>query len=169
MSINCKGRLAVIANSTRLIAFGIMLTLNLPGLARADEPLVNTTEENVAIHGYDPVAYFEAGEPRRGSPDYTALWQDAEWHFASDANRRRFLSDPQRYAPRYGGFCAYAASYGQIADIDPSAWSIIDGHLYLNYSERVREIWRPRAAEFIPDADTLWPMVIEEHARSEGQ
>lgn len=161
--------LAVIRPAIRFIGLGFIAAAGLCGPAQAIEPLVNTSGDNLAIHGYDPVSYFVQGQPRQGLARYKALWQGAEWHFATEANRQRFLSDPERYAPRYGGFCAYAASYGQIADIDPNAWSIIDGRLYLNYSKRVREIWRPRADEFIPDADILWPMVVKDQSGSQGE
>jgi hypothetical protein len=149
----------------RPMAMGLILAC-LCSQVQAIEPLINTDESNVAIHGYDPVAYFVAGEARLGSPQQTTLWQGAQWRFESEANLQRFVSDPQRYAPRYGGFCAYAVSYGQTADIDPAAWTIIDGRLYLNFSERVRQIWRPRTGEFIPDADILWPTIVEDRAQS---
>lgn len=75
---------------------------------------------------------------------------------AGAAHRDAFKHDPERYAPALGGFCAYAMSLGQFADVDPDAWGVIDGRLYLNYRLRVRELWRPRAAEFIPDAEQYW-------------
>jgi hypothetical protein len=81
----------------------------------------------------------------------------APWHFASAENRQAFAETPRDYAPQFGGFCAYAASFGQFADVDPNAWTIVDGKLYLNYSLRVRDTWRRNAAELIGDAETLWP------------
>ncbi len=119
--------------------------------------VVNTDDAGIAIHGYDPVAYFVRGEATPGEPAFGVEWSGATWLFDNVEYRQMFLDDPMRYAPRLGGFCAYAASHGQFADIDPRAWSIVNGRLYLNFSLRVREIWRPRADEFIADAEELWP------------
>jgi YHS domain-containing protein len=124
---------------------------------QADNHAINVDEEGVAIHGYDPVAYFTQATPVKGQAQYAYNWSGATWWFADDSNRQAFIANPQRYAPQFGGFCAYAASYGQFADIDPQAWSIVNDRLYLNFNQRVRQIWRPRAAEFIDDAEQLWP------------
>lgn len=138
-------------------ACGLVWLLAWSPLVLAASAMVNGDESGVAIHGYDPVAYFVAGEARKGSPDYSYRWHDATWWFENEQHRRSFEERPDAYAPQFGGFCAYAASYGQFADVDPRAWSIVDGKLYLNFSPRVRAIWHPRAAEFIGDADQLWP------------
>ena len=135
----------------------VFLWLFLPVLAWAYEGQYNIDRQGRAIHGYDPVAYFTAGQATPGRPDLRYRWSGADWLFASPENRRAFAAEPRRYAPQYGGFCAYAASFGQFADGDPRAWTLVDGRLYLNYSPRVRETWRSRADEFIRDADTLWP------------
>ncbi len=135
----------------------VLALLCLPLAAWAENHAVNVDEQGVAIHGYDPVAYFVLGRPVRGRPELAYHWSDADWWFASQANRKAFMAEPDHYAPQFGGFCAYAASYGQFADVDPKAWTIHRGRLYLNYSLRVRETWRPRADEFIGDAEQLWP------------
>jgi YHS domain-containing protein len=138
----------------------LFLTLSLmmvPYLSLAANNLVNINEDAVAIHGYDPVAYFDAGEAEPGQSNLSYKWSGATWLFSVARNRQAFIDNPTKYAPQFGGFCAYAASYGQFADIDPEAWTIVNGKLYLNYSLRVREIWRPRAGEFIGDAEQLWP------------
>ena len=127
----------------------------------AAEGLVNTDKQGIAIHGYDPVAYFLGGKPLPGKAELAYRWSGATWLFSSADNRQTFIENPQRYAPQFGGFCAYAASYGQFADVDPQAWSIVNGKLYLNYSLRVRQIWRPRAAEFNGDAEQLWPTMTQ--------
>jgi hypothetical protein len=139
----------------------ILLLSMFPVLALGADGLVNADKQGIAIHGYDPVAYFVADKPVPGRPDLAYKWSGATWLFSSTDNRQAFIDDPQRYAPQYGGFCAYAASYGQFADTDPQAWSIVDDKLYLNYSVRVRHTWRPRAAEFIGDADQLWPTMTD--------
>lgn len=110
-----------------------------------------------AVKGYDVVAYHTEGAPRRGSRDFRHEWQDATWHFASAENRDRFAADPERYAPRYGGFCAYAVSQGVTADIDPHAWRIVDGRLYLNLNPGVQAIWEQDIPGYIAKADAHWP------------
>ncbi len=108
----------------------------LPALAQA----INTAG-GAAIQGFDPVAYFTRGAPTRGNPAITTQWRGAEWRFASEANRAAFLAEPERYAPAFGGFCAYAVSEGYTASIDPRAWRIVDGRLYLNYSVGIQRTW----------------------------
>lgn len=118
---------------------------------------VNTTGKGVALKGYDPVAYFNEGGPTKGSPNFTHQWMGAEWHFASAENRDQFSADPERYAPQYGGYCAYAVSEGHTANINPEAWKIVDGKLYLNYSKGVQKKWEKDQAGRIQAADENWP------------
>jgi len=133
--------------------------------AWAGNPLINKGADNVAIKGYDPVAYFVDARATPGKPEYRHNWRGATWYFGSEENRQRFVREPERYAPQYGGYCAYAASFGQLANIDPQSWSIVNGKLYLNFSSRVQQIWKPRSNEFIGDADQLWPGVVKQHSR----
>jgi YHS domain-containing protein len=135
----------------------ILIFVSAPFWALAANNLINTGKGGPAIHGYDPVAYFNAGKPVQGQADLSYAWSGATWLFSSAANRQAFIDDPQRYAPQFGGFCAYAVSFAQFADVDPEAWTIRDGKLYLNYSKHIRDTWRPRADEFIGDAEQVWP------------
>lgn len=98
--------------------------------------LVNTGPDKVAIKGHDPVAYFTEGRPMQGSPEFTHSWNDAVWHFVSAEQRDLFAADPERYAPQFGGHCAMALTRGEIRTIDPTAWAIVDGRLYLSYTKR---------------------------------
>jgi len=114
-----------------------------------------------AIRGHDPVAYFDRKGPVKGSKQFSHSWRGAIWHFASVENRDRFAAAPEKYAPQYGGYCAYAVAQGYTADIDPAAWSIVDERLYLNYSLRVRERWNRDVMGHIRKADANWPAVLE--------
>lgn len=143
-------------------AAGMLLLFWVASVVSAENLAINADADGVAIHGYDPVAYFEDGGPRQGRRELAYHWRDADWWFTTPAHREAFVADPERFAPRFGGFCAYAASYGQFADIDPKAWTLHQGRLYLNYSLRVRKTWRPRADEFIGDAEQLWPDMRQE-------
>lgn len=119
----------------------------------ADE--IFTTEEG-AIRGYDPVAYHTQSKAVRGLPSITHQWNGATWRFATRANRDRFAADPERYAPRYGGFCAYGTSRGYKVSTDPEAFAIVDGKLYLNYSKPVQATWNLDRAGYIRKADENW-------------
>ncbi len=111
----------------------------------------------VAIQGYDPVAYVTQSAAVEGDAGITADYNGATYQFASAANRDTFLANPARYAPQYGGFCAYAVSKGYTAPIDPQAFSVVDNKLYLNYSKSVRGIWSKDIPGNIVKGDTNWP------------
>ena len=81
--------------------------------------------------------------------------------FASAEHRERFAADPQRYAPQYGGYCAWAVSQGYTASSDPDAWKIVDKKLYLNYSKDVQKTWEQDVPGNITKADTNWPKVLD--------
>jgi hypothetical protein len=118
--------------------------------------------QGLAIKGYDPVAYHKDGQPAEGSSKYEFVWKDAKWRFASAANRDLFKADPERYAPRYGGYCAWAVSQGYTASVDPqNAWAIVDGKLYLNYSVAIKERWEKDIPGNIQSADANWPGVLK--------
>jgi YHS domain-containing protein len=116
-------------------------------------------QEGVAIAGADPVAYFNQGAYIPGSDQFTYEWSGATWQFASAENRDAFADDPAAYAPQYGGFCAWAVSQGYTAAVDPEAWKIVDGKLYLNYDSNVQARWERDIPGNIAKADTNWPEV----------
>jgi YHS domain-containing protein len=116
-------------------------------------------KDGVALRGYDPVAYFKAGQPTRGSAQYKADYKGSTFHFASQANRDAFAADPARFAPQYGGYCAYGTANGYKAAIDPAAFTVVDGKLYLNYNRDVQQQWSKDIPGFISKADKNWPSV----------
>ena len=128
--------------------------------AQAAEDPVFKTFLGTAINGYDPVAYFTEGKPVEGSSDHAYDWNGAEWHFASAENLETFKADPEKYAPQYGGYCAYAVSKGATAPTDPEAWTIHEGRLYLNFSLEVRGIWKEDIPGNVAKADANWPGVL---------
>ena len=130
-----------------------------PGLARAAGGAVYA-ENGLALRGTDPMSYFTHGEPRPGSPEIGLMWRDAIWLFESEASRARFEMNPQAYAPRYGGYCAYAMAEGALASSVPEAFTLHGDRLYLNYSLPVRERWRSDMAGYIAEADAHWPEVL---------
>ncbi len=116
----------------------------------------------VAISGYDPVAYFTANKAVRGDPAFTAQYAGATYRFASAADRDLFTADPARYVPQFGGFCAYGTAEGHKAPIDPEAFTIVDGKLYLNYNKEVWATFRQDTAGYISKAGANWPTVEQQ-------
>ncbi len=105
-----------------------------------------------AIQGYDPVAYFSQRKPVEGATAITHTWKNAVWHFSTVANRDSFVANPEKYAPQFGGWCAYGWAQGYPAKIDPDAWSIVEGKLYLNYNREVQQLWDKKQTEYIAKA-----------------
>ena len=137
----------------------LILTFLFATVAFAGAPVdaVNKTGAGIAIKGYDPVAYFTQGAPVKGSSQFAHQWMGATWLFANSQDRDLFMASPEKYAPQYGGYCAYAVSQGHTAGIDPEAWTIIDGKLYLNYSKGVQRKWQMDTKGGIEQADKNWP------------
>jgi YHS domain-containing protein len=112
--------------------------------------------DNGAIDGYDPVSYFSEGSAERGSPDISAEWNGATWHFTSTEHRDDFVANPKKYAPQYGGYCALGMAHGGGVPTNPEAWTIYDGKLYLNMIKDVSITWRYSPDKLIPRADAKW-------------
>lgn len=144
-----------------LLSLIVVLGIVLSPAARASD--VNAADVNaasgLAVQGHDPVAYFTDGRPVKGDRRFQHDWNGVTWRFASAEHRDAFAAKPERFAPRYGGFCAYALAKGYRADIDPEAWTIVDDRLYLNYSKRVRNLWLQDVPGHIAAADQNWPNV----------
>jgi YHS domain-containing protein len=113
----------------------------------------------IAIRGTDPVAYFKEGRAVKGLEGFTATHKGSVFRFASAANRDAFAAAPERYAPQYGGFCAYAVAMGYKASIDPDAFTIVDGKLYLNFNKPTEVLWRKDIPGYIKKGDANWPVV----------
>lgn len=114
-----------------------------------------------ALNGYDPVSYFTDGGPTKGQDDLTYQWNGAEWTFASADNLAAFKENPEKYAPAYGGYCAYAVSQGGDSGGDPEVWTIHQGRLYLNYSRSVQKKWDQDRDGYIEKADQNWPEAVQ--------
>lgn len=126
--------------SKSLIVAGFVTTSVFVVSAGSPKPPVNSVD-GVALKGYDAVAYFTEAKPVRGQAQFRLVWNGAVWRFASAEHRDFFMAMPEKYAPRFGGYCAWAVSHGYTADGDPEAWKIVDGKLYINYSRRVQKRW----------------------------
>lgn len=128
--------------------------------ARADASSPVFSSAGIAINGTDPVAYFDVGAATPGREIFAADWTGVRWLFASAANRDLFAANPDRYAPAYGGYCAWAASRGYIADTVSEAWTIHEGRLFLNASLRIRRRWERDIPGNVARADMNWPGIL---------
>ncbi len=117
-----------------------------------------------AIRGYDPVAYFIESKPVKGVPAFTYDWQEVTWSFASAANRDTFKANPTKYAPQFGGYCAYGLSEGHKSPTDPDAFTVVDDKLYLNYNPKVKVLWTKDRDTRIKAANEKWPALKDSKA-----
>ena len=141
------------------LIFGLILSFCAGSVLALDA--INTPwYGNVAIEGYDPVAYFLESKPVEGSDSHQSEWSGASWHFKSAENKALFDANPEKYAPQYGGYCAWAASQNTVAGIEPEQWTIVDGKLYLNYDAEVKGKWLVDTAKHIADGDKNWPGLL---------
>lgn len=127
----------------------------------ADDPIYTGIFNNRAVSGYDAVAYFKAGKPVKGDAKFTTEYMGAEWYFSSQENLDEFVAEPAKYAPQYGGHCAWAVANGYTASGDPNQWKIVDGKLYLNYNAEVKADWEVDIPGFIMKADVNYPKLVD--------
>lgn len=143
--------------SRRAILVGaFLLMVPLPGFT-AQREVFTGSFPGVAINGYDAVAYFTANTPVPGDPTIVSDWNGVTWRFSNEENKAAFVAAPEKYAPQYGGYCAYAVSKGAKAKTEPAAFTIVDGKLYLNHSLDVRAIWGKDITANVANADKNWP------------
>lgn len=133
----------------------------LSATVHAAEPVYTGWFSDVAVGGYDVVAYFSRDQAIEGSAEYRMQWHGAEWRFASAEHLARFRESPERYAPAYGGYCAYAVADGTTAAGHPEYWAIHEGRLYLNYDAETREQWNADREAHIAAADAHWRDIVE--------
>ncbi|NQU60880.1 MAG: YHS domain protein [Rhodospirillales bacterium] len=142
-----------------LMATGLLLAMPESAVAKSE---VNASFiGSVAIEGTDPVAYFTEGKAEKGLSKFNHSWKGATWRFKSAANQKAFAADPEKYAPQFGGYCAWAVSQGYTAAIDPEAWTIHGGKLYLNFSKGVQAEWAQDIPGNIAKGEKNWPQALE--------
>ena len=133
---------------------GLLLALAVTSVAQAQA--VNADKSGLALYGYDAVAYQTDSSAQKGSEAFTAVHDGATYRFATAANRDAFLANPDKYLPAYGGYCAYGVSRGYKVKIDPEAFRVVEGRLYLNYDKGVQATWLKDIAGYIAKANANW-------------
>ena len=144
---------------TLMLALGLLPVV--PSAALAKAKINSSFIGSVAIEGTDTVAYFTEGKTVKGSSGFTHQWKGATWRFKNAANRDAFAASPEKYSPQFGGYCAWAVSQGYTAGIDPEAWKVVQGKLYLNYSKGVQSQWVEDIPGNIAKAESNWPGVLD--------
>ncbi len=147
----------------------LALTLFTMTSAIAAQP-INTLERSglwgykhngIAIRGFDTVAYFTEGKPMEGSEKFASDWKGAKWLFANQAHLDLFEADPEKYAPQYGGYCAYGIAVDNLVKIEGNLWDIVDGKLYLNFDKKFQNKWRADIEGYIKSADKKFDGLLE--------
>jgi YHS domain-containing protein len=147
--------------TTILMALLAVMTIFAAPAANAADPIYTSTFSNIAVGGYDTVSYFSGQGPVKGKSEFSTNWQGAKWNFASAQNLASFKSNPEKYAPQYGGYCAWAASQGSLAKGNPQQWHIENGKLYLNVNKKIKQTWLADKTNFITKADQKFPALIQ--------
>jgi YHS domain-containing protein len=145
----------------KLISISVFVFIVLTAIAYADTVKPVNVKEGIAIRGYDAVAYFKVSKRVQGNEQYQHTWNGATWYFSSEANRDAFAKDPEKYAPQFGGYCAYAASRDYIYDADPNFWKIVDGKLYLNFNGDAKKEWEKDIPTNIKKGNENWPDLMK--------
>jgi YHS domain-containing protein len=143
---------------TLALSAALILTVNTVSAAK---PVNTSFFGNKAIDGYDTVAYHTQKQAVKGSKQFAYEWQGANWWFASAKNRDTFKADPTKYAPQYGGYCAWAAASNKIADTDPELWNLFNGKLYLNYNKKTQSEWQADKVSMVKRGDYNFPKLIK--------
>ncbi len=142
------------------LAFALTAFVAAPAAFADQAPVHTGVLSNVAVGGYDPVAYFTDGRPVRGNAQFRTTYQNYEYRFATAEHLAAFRANPARYLPQYGGYCAWAVAQGYTAPGNPQNWRVVDGKLYLNYDTTVQRRWEANIPGFIQSANRNWPSVL---------
>ena len=148
-------------------SIAIVTLLCIAGIAPAQEAkrYLNVDRNGVALHGFDPVAYFTQHKAIKGDKTIASTYRGATYHFASQEDKEKFDAEPVKYEPQFGGFCGYAVSEGHTADIDPEAFVISGDRLILQYSKRVLKMWNQDPENRLKKAESNWPAIAEKNGK----
>jgi len=152
------------------LAVVCMAFLSFVGSVQAGAPQINTLQKEgvfgkfkhsgIAIRGYDTVAYFTQGKPVKGDKAISTEWNGAMWLFSSEEHKNLFVAQPEKYAPQYGGYCAYGVANDYLVKIEPEQWQIVDDQLYLNFSKDIQARWVKDISGYIKRADRKFEALL---------
>lgn len=145
----------------RFLAAMAVLFMGSISASAGEDPIYTSWTNSNAVGGYDTVAYFTNGKAVKGKKEFTTEYMGAQWRFSSQVNLDAFIAEPAKYAPQYGGYCAWAAARGYTASGDPGEWRIVEGKLYLNYDAKVKAKWEKDIPGFIEAANKVFPTLID--------
>ena len=145
----------------RIVKIILFVLLILTGFGEV--AMGNLLDSDIAIKGYDTVAYFKTGKALKGNESFTFKWHDKTWYFLTKDNRDLFATSPEKYAPQYDGYCAWAMAEARKARTDPEAWEIVNGKLYLQCSKAAYEKWSRDIPGNIKKADMNWLKFIRKN------
>ena len=148
---------------TRKLGFltSLFLLLVVPASHAAKDEIYTSFFSNTGVGGYDVVAYFTVGGPVKGNENIAAEHNGADWYFSSEENLKLFKENPEKYAPQYGGYCAWAVANGDTASGDPQQWTVYNNKLYMNYNAEIQAKWALDRDNFIEKANMNWPEVLK--------
>ena len=149
--------------AARLATVGFVATMLWAAVAFAGVE-ANTDATGVVLRGYDPVAYFTQGKPVAGDEQFNAEHAGGKYLFSTAANRDAFIANPAKYAPQYGGYCAFGVAEGKKLDIDPNSFTVVDGKLYLNLNPQVLKKWSADTAGYLKKSEPNWPKIRDKSA-----
>ena len=142
-----------------VVLFGAFSSFDIAHAAKA--PIYTSWQNNIAVGGYDPVSFF-SGVPVEGDKVHSYEYMGATWRFSTQGNLELFKTNPEAFAPQYGGYCAWALAEGKLAKGSPKYWRVEDGKLYLNFNERIQRRWESDIEGFIIAGDENWPKILED-------
>jgi hypothetical protein len=155
-------------NISKILLAASLATLPIVDMAAHAAPAQTVNERfdtlglGVALGGFDPVAYFPegGGKPAKGFVKRDYKYAGVTYRFASDANRERFVANPEKYVPAYNGWCAWAmAELNAKVDVEPTAYEIYQGKLYVFYDHpdlNTHEMWLKDPRGMVARADANW-------------
>lgn len=133
-----------------------------------DNVAIDFNGKALALKGYDVMAYFTDNAPVAGRSDISVVHEGVEYRFANAQHRDTFTADPQAYLPQFGGFCAFGVSEGAKLDVDPAAFKVVNGKLYLNNSLDIHNMWLPEREARIQKASQNWPDLRDATAQDQS-
>ncbi len=155
---------SVFKRGTRLFAAVALVAGMFVSGAGASDMRNNGTETSAPVMGgYDPVSYFSAAKPMRGSGYHTATYDGGTYLFASKDNKKMFEANPKKYAPQFGGYCAYGVAVGKKFYSDPTIWEVVNGKLYLNLDKKIQMKWNADQSGHITKAHSNWKGIEHKH------